>query len=84
MVENENLSEPSITTDWRSGSDLFVILAGTAKRTVTLKVLVNPLVSLLWLAGVVFAIGVAIAVWPVSRAAREHATVAAPAVGHGR
>jgi cytochrome c-type biogenesis protein CcmF len=83
-IENENLSEPSITTDWRSGSDLFVILAGTAKRTVTLKVLVNPLVSLLWVAGVVFAIGVAIAVWPVGRAARESATVAAPAVGHGR
>jgi cytochrome c-type biogenesis protein CcmF len=84
MVENENLSEPSITTDWRSGSDLFVILAGTAKRTVTLKVLVNPLVSLLWLAGVLFAIGVAVAVWPAGRAAREPATVAAPAVGHGR
>jgi cytochrome c-type biogenesis protein CcmF len=84
MVENENLSEPSITTDWRSGSDLFVILVGTAKRTVTLKVLVNPLVSLLWLAGVVFALGVAIAVWPVRRAARQHGTVAAPAVGHGR
>ena len=84
MVENENLSEPSITTDWRSGSDLFVILTGTAKRTVTLKVLVNPLVSLLWLAGVVFALGVAVAVWPAGRAAREPATVAAPAVGHGR
>jgi cytochrome c-type biogenesis protein CcmF len=84
MVEDENLSEPSITTDWRSGSDLFVILAGTAKRTVTLKVLVNPLVSLLWLAGAVFAVGVAIAVWPLGRAAREPATVPAPAVGHGR
>jgi cytochrome c-type biogenesis protein CcmF len=84
MVENENLSEPSITTDWRSGSDLFVILAGTSKRTVTLKVLVNPLVSLLWLAGGVFALGVGVAVWPARRAAREHATVAAPAVGHGR
>jgi cytochrome c-type biogenesis protein CcmF len=83
-VENENLSEPSITTDWRSGSDLFVILAGTAKRTVTLKVLVNPLVSLLWLAGVVFALGVAVAVWPAGRAARESATGAAPAVGRGR
>jgi hypothetical protein len=61
-----------------------VILAGTAKRTVTLKVLVNPLVSLLWLAGVVFALGVAVAVWPAGRAARESATGAAPAVGRGR
>jgi cytochrome c-type biogenesis protein CcmF len=83
MVENQNLSEPSITTDWRSGSDLFVILAGTANRVVTLKVLVNPLVSLLWLSGVVFAIGVAVAALPVRRAAQETAASAVPVVSHG-
>ena len=82
-VESQNLSEPSITTDWRSGSDLFVILAGTANRVVTLKVLVNPLVSLLWLSGVVFAIGVAVAALPARRAAQEAAAGAVPVVSHG-
>jgi cytochrome c-type biogenesis protein CcmF len=78
MVEDENLSEPSITTDWGSGSDIFVILSGTDHRTVSLRILVNPLVSLIWVAGVVFAFGVAVAAWPVRR--RAPRTVAATAL----
>jgi hypothetical protein len=50
---------------------------------VTLKVLVNPLVSLLWLSGVMFAVGVAVAALPVGRAAQEPAAAAVPVVSHG-
>jgi cytochrome c-type biogenesis protein CcmF len=85
QVEDENLNAPSITTDWRSGSDLFVILTATDKRRITLKVLVNPLVSLLWMAGAVFAFGVAVAAWPMRRSADERvpAVAASRAAGGG-
>jgi hypothetical protein len=45
-----------------------------------LKVLVNPLVSLIWVAGVVFVFGVAVAAWPmrqpVTRTVEVPATLA--------
>ena len=36
---------------------------------VNLKVLVNPLVNLLWLAGIVLILGFGIAIWPDARVA---------------
>ena len=57
-----------------------MILTATDKRRITLKVLVNPLVSLLWMAGAVFAFGVAVAAWPMRRSAEERV----PAVAASR
>ena len=52
--------------------DLYLVLAGWGDdgRTATLKVFVNPLASFLWLGGLVFLGGGAVAVWPQARAAR--------------
>jgi cytochrome c biogenesis factor len=51
------------------------------KNTVTsvyLKVLVKPLVNLIWLAGFVFLLGSVIALWPDAREQRRLATRAQP------
>ena len=39
--------------------------------TVFFKVLVKPLVNLIWLAGIVFVIGSAVALWPDAREQRR-------------
>ena len=36
-----------------------------------IKALVNPMVSLIWLAGLVFLLGAAITIWPDPREARQ-------------
>ena len=46
-----------------------------ADGTVWLKVLVNPLVNLIWIAGLVFLLGSLVAMWPD---AREQRRLAAP------
>jgi len=38
---------------------------------VSVKVLVNPAVGLVWLAGIVFALGALITIWPDPREARQ-------------
>jgi cytochrome c-type biogenesis protein CcmF len=52
--------------------DLYLVLAGWTGggAQVTLKIFVNPLASFLWLGGLVFLAGGAIAVWPSARHAR--------------
>lgn len=48
----------AIRTDWRRAEDLFVIGDEFYRDgSVDLKVVVNPLVDLIWLAGVVFLLG---------------------------
>jgi cytochrome c biogenesis factor len=39
--------------------------------SVDLKVVVNPLVDLIWLAGVVFLLGSVVAMWPDTREQRQ-------------
>jgi cytochrome c-type biogenesis protein CcmF len=64
-VEQQVSAEPAIRADVLSLGDLFVILENSnADGSVRLKALVNPLVNLIWLAGLVFLTGSLIALWP--------------------
>jgi cytochrome c-type biogenesis protein CcmF len=64
-VEQQVSAEPAIRADVLSLGDLFVILENSnADGSVRLKALVNPLVNLIWLAGLVFLAGSLIALWP--------------------
>ncbi len=71
-AEGQTSNEVSIRTDWRNGEDLFLILdSARADGSVKLKVLINPLVNLLWIAALVFVIGAGVAAWPDGREARR-------------
>ncbi len=64
-VEQQVSSEPAIRHDPRSLGDLFLVLeTANADGSVQLKALVNPLVNLIWFAGLVFIGGSLIALWP--------------------
>jgi cytochrome c-type biogenesis protein CcmF len=64
-VEGQDSNEVAIRTDWLRAEDLFVIGEQfNANGSVVLKVLVNPLVNLIWLAGLVFLLGSLVAMWP--------------------
>jgi cytochrome c-type biogenesis protein CcmF len=72
LAEGETSNEVGIRTDWLRGEDLFVIADQfNADGTVFLEVLVNPLVNLIWLAGIVFVCGSLIAMWPDAREQRR-------------
>jgi cytochrome c-type biogenesis protein CcmF len=65
-------NEVGIRTDWRRAEDLFVIGDQfNADGTVDLKVLVNPLVNLIWIAGIVFLFGSIVTMWPDPREQRR-------------
>ena len=52
------------------GSDLYLILSGfseVTKNQATLKALVRPLVSWIWMGGLVMALGTLLAIWPMRR-----------------
>jgi cytochrome c-type biogenesis protein CcmF len=68
----------AIRTDWLRAEDLFVI-ADRFNRdgSVDLRVLVNPLVDLIWIAGVVFLIGSLVSIWPDTHEQRRYARRAA-------
>ena len=80
-----NPPEPSrevgIKTDWRRAEDLYVIVDESHLDTqvIYVQVLVKPLVNLIWVAGVVFLIGAAVAMWPDAREQRRLAVRLAPA-----
>ena len=58
-------NEVGIRSDYLTGEDLFVITDQiNTNGTVVFKVLVKPLVNLIWLAGLVFLIGSLITLWP--------------------
>jgi cytochrome c-type biogenesis protein CcmF len=72
FAEQQTSNEVAIRSDWLRAEDLFVI----ADRfypdgSVHVKVLVNPLVNLIWLAGIVFLAGSLIAMWPDAREQRR-------------
>jgi cytochrome c-type biogenesis protein CcmF len=67
-------NEVDIRTRMATGTDLYSILQGVDRNGsggVTVKVLVNPAVGLVWLAGFVFAVGALITIWPDPREARQ-------------
>jgi cytochrome c-type biogenesis protein CcmF len=80
-----NPPEPSrevgIRTDWLRAEDLYVIADDINSKTQVayVKVLVKPLVNLIWVAGVVFLFGSAVALWPDAREQRRLVTRLAPA-----
>jgi cytochrome c-type biogenesis protein CcmF len=66
-------NEVDIRSSLLTGTDLYSILQAPDQngRGVSVKVLVNPAVGLVWLAGVVFALGALITLWPDPREARQ-------------
>ncbi len=72
LAEEQTSNEVGIRTDWLRGEDLFVIADQfNADGSVYLKVLVNPLVNFIWLAGLVFVLGSVVAMWPDAREQRR-------------
>jgi cytochrome c-type biogenesis protein CcmF len=72
FAEQQTSNEVGIRTDWLRAEDLFVIADQfDADGSVYLKVLVNPLVNLIWLAALVFVCGSLIAMWPDAREQRR-------------
>jgi len=79
-VEQQVSNEVSIHTDWLTGTDVYTIADQIDKDgSVYFKVLVKPLVNLIWLAGFVFVGGSLIALWPDAREERRLASRYAPA-----
>ncbi len=66
---HQTVTVPAVRTGLRE--DLYLVLAGWSEdgSQVTLKVMINPLASFLWLGGLVFMVGGAVALWPEARAA---------------
>src|SRR5262245_37369742 len=61
----------AIKTDWLRAEDLFVIADSFAvDGSVDVKMIVNPLVDLIWIGGVVFLLGSLVALWPDEREQR--------------
>ena len=72
FAEDQVSNEVAIRSDLVRGEDLFVIADQfNADGSVFLKVFVNPLVNLIWLAGLVFLVGSAVAMWPDAREQRR-------------
>jgi cytochrome c-type biogenesis protein CcmF len=68
LAEQQTSNEVAIRTDWLKAQDLFVIVDRFyTDGSVGFKVLVNPLVNLIWLAGLVFVLGSLITMWPDAR-----------------
>jgi cytochrome c-type biogenesis protein CcmF len=64
-ASGEVSNEVGIRHDWLRSEDLFVTVDRlTEDGVVRAKAFVNPLVPLLWLAGIVLALGALIAAWP--------------------
>ena len=86
FAEQQTSNEVAIKHDWLRAQDLFVIGdefkfgKGNAVDSVYLKVLVKPLVNLIWLAGFVFLIGSVITLWPDAREQRRLADRTEPGV----
>jgi cytochrome c-type biogenesis protein CcmF len=83
---NRYVSGPSrevgIRTNWLRAEDLYVIADQiNGDGSVYFKVLVKPLVNLIWIAGLLFVAGSAIALWPDAREQRRLA--ARLAFAHG-
>jgi cytochrome c-type biogenesis protein CcmF len=71
-VEQQVSNEMAIRTDLLRGEDLDLITDQIdANGTIYFKALVKPLVNLIWVAGVVFLAGSAIALWPDAREERR-------------
>jgi len=68
FAEQQTSNEVAIRSDWLRGEDLFVIVGKfNNDGSIFLKVLINPLVNLIWLAGLVFVgVGAALCLTPIT------------------
>jgi cytochrome c-type biogenesis protein CcmF len=71
FAEQQVSNEAAIRSDRLNGEDLFLIADQIDGEILFLKVLVKPLVNLIWIAGFVFLGGAAIALWPDAREQRR-------------
>jgi cytochrome c-type biogenesis protein CcmF len=71
FAEQQVSNEAAIRSDRLNGEDLFLIAEQIGSERVFLKVLVKPLVNLIWIAGLVFLGGALIALWPDAREQRR-------------
>jgi cytochrome c biogenesis factor len=71
LAEQQISNEAAIRSDRLNGEDLFLIAEQIRTNGVFLKVLVKPLVNLIWVAGFVFLGGALIALWPDAREQRR-------------
>jgi cytochrome c-type biogenesis protein CcmF len=71
FAEQQVSNEAAIRSDRLNGEDLFLIAEQIQGDQVFLKVLVKPLVNLIWIAGFVFLGGALIALWPDAREQRR-------------
>jgi len=72
FAEQQTSNEVAIRSDWLRGEDLFVIVGKfNNDGSIFLKVIINPLVNLIWLAGLVFVFGSLITMWPDAREQRR-------------
>jgi cytochrome c-type biogenesis protein CcmF len=71
-IEDQLSNEVGIRSDLLTGEDLFVIAEQIrADGTIDFRVLVKPLVNLIWVAGLVFLLGSVITLWPDRREQRR-------------
>jgi cytochrome c-type biogenesis protein CcmF len=72
LAEQQVSNEVAIRSDWLRAEDLFVIVNQfNEDGSVAVKTLVNPLVNLIWIAGLVFLLGSVVAMWPDAREQRR-------------
>jgi len=72
IAEQQTSNEVAIRSDWLRAEDLFVIADQfNTDGSVYFKVLINPLVNLIWLAGLLFVAGSLITMWPDAREQRR-------------
>jgi cytochrome c-type biogenesis protein CcmF len=71
-IEQQVSNEVSIRSDWLTGEDLFLITEQVnGNGTIDFKAIINPLVNMIWLAGLVFLLGSVITLWPDAREERR-------------
>jgi cytochrome c-type biogenesis protein CcmF len=63
--------EVGIHTNWLRAEDTYVIFDQQNGNVVFFKVLIKPLVNLIWIAGIVFLFGSLVALWPDAREQRR-------------
>ena len=67
-VEQQVSNEVSIRSNWLTGEDLFLITEQVNQNgTIDFKAIINPLVNLIWLAGLLFLLGSVVTLWPDAR-----------------
>jgi cytochrome c-type biogenesis protein CcmF len=64
--ESQPISRVGIDTSWPAMTDLYVLLTAwdESGESITVRVIVNPLVGYLWIGGLVYFVGVLIVAWP--------------------